>query len=101
MKKDPKLSRMRIAFPDPLYNALNELIPANEHNQFIVDVLNRELNRVRLMKVIEETCGVWTIENHPDLATPEDMDAYVRRMRESWMPRTWDGLAAEDENGNY
>jgi len=31
--------------------------------------------------------------------TVEDVNRYVRRLRETWMPRTWDEIVEEAERG--
>ncbi len=97
MQTEIHTSRMNIAFPDTMLMEFKELIPARKRNQFIVHLVEKELRRLRMLKAFEETSGAWLLEDHPELATDEDIDKYVRTMRGSAMPRTWDQLAAEGE----
>ena len=39
----------------------------------------------------------WTDEHHPDLMSVEDVDHYVRTLRESWMPHAWEESQTEAE----
>lgn len=41
------------------------------------------LRREKLMKALEESAGAWSDESHPDLATTEDIERYIRRIRGS------------------
>lgn len=95
MRTDVGTNRINIAFPEPLLIEFKELVPARKRNQFIVDAVNKEVRRLRLLKAIEDSAGAWSLEEHPDLATPEDIDAYVRKMRESWMPQFQDKQTIE------
>ncbi len=90
MQNGVNTSRMNIAFPNLILMEFKELIPARKRNQFIVDLIEKELQRLRLLQAIEESAGSWSAEDYPELATREDIDNYVRKMRESWMPRSWD-----------
>ena len=44
-------------------------------------------------RLLEEQA--WTDENHPDLKTTEDVDRYVRRLREFWMMCASDPIEAD------
>jgi len=53
-----------------------------------------------LEKALRESAGAWSDEDHPDLMTVEDVNRYIRRLRETSMPRTWDEIIAEaEQNG--
>ena len=41
--------------------------------------------RISLLTAIERSSGAWSDENHPELKTDEDIDRYVRQLRESWI----------------
>jgi hypothetical protein len=56
------------------------------------------LRRERQLTAIRESSDAWSDEDHPDLMTVEDVDRYVRRLRETWMPRSWDEIVAEAES---
>ena len=81
--------------PIKLLEELQRYFPNWQEEQFLLDLLERELRRARLQQAWNESAGAWSDEDHPDLKTAEDIEAYVRRIRETWMPRTWDEIAAE------
>jgi hypothetical protein len=78
---------------------LDAVVPEQDREQFIVEATENALRRERLRRVVADLREgpAWTDENHPDLMTVEDVDRHVRRLRESWMPRTWDEIAEEAE----
>ena len=94
--------RINVTFPATLLEELREYVPKRERNQFIVEATEKLLKRARLKNVLEglRKEPAWSDENHPDLMTVEDVDNYVRRMRETWMPRSWDEIVAEAEKND-
>jgi hypothetical protein len=91
--------RINVTFPTSLLEEIRRSIPGRERNRFIVEATEKELRRQRLLKALRESTGAWRDEDHPDLKTSEDADRYVRRLRETWIARTWDELA-EDARSN-
>lgn len=89
------LKRINITFPTSLLEELRAYIPRGERNEFIVEAIEKELRRIRLHQALRESAGAWSDEDHPDLMTVEDVNPYVRRLRETAMPRSWDEIAAE------
>ncbi len=94
-----KTKRVNVTFPESLLEEIQEYVPQRERNKFIVDLVEKELQRLRLHKAIHESAGAWSDEDHPDLMTVEDVNQYVRRLRETAMPRSWDEIA-EEAKGN-
>lgn len=93
------LKRINVTFPTSLLEELRRHIPVRERNRFIVEATEKELSRRRLVKALRESAGAWRDEDHPELQTPEDIDRYVRDLRETWMPRPWDEIARAERNG--
>lgn len=93
--------RINVTFPVSLLEELRRYVPRRERNRFIVEATEKELKRTRLRKVLEDLRRepAWSDEDHPDLMTVEDVNRYVRRLRETWMPRTWDEIAEEAKRG--
>ena len=91
--------RINVTLPAQLAKDLRELVPRGERNRFVVEATRKELKRAKLLHALEVSFGAWSDENHPDLMTDEDIDRYVRRLRESWMPRSWDEIEAEATRG--
>lgn len=93
--------RINVTFPTSLLEELREYVPRQARNRFIVEATERLLKQARLTKVLEDLRQepAWSDEDHPDLMTVEDVNRYVRRLRETAMPRSWDEIAAEaDQN---
>lgn len=93
------LKRINVTFPVPLLEELRRYVPRRERNKFIVEATEKELRRTRLLKALRESAGAWSDEDHPDLMTVEDVNRYVRRLRETWMPRSWDEIIEEAKRG--
>jgi hypothetical protein len=95
--------RINVTFPESVLNMLESVVPARKRNAFIVEATEEALRRERLGQVIEtlREKPAWSDEDHPDLMTVEDVDRYVRRLRETWMPRSWDEIAEEAERNAH
>ena len=91
--------RINVTFPISLLDDLRRIVPRRERNRFIVEATERELAKLRLMEALEESVGTWSGDDYPDLASSEDVDRFVRRVRESALPRSWDEIA-EDKRKN-
>lgn len=89
--------RINITFSADFLEELRRYIPRRKRNQFIVEAVEQEFRRLRFQKALRESAGAWSDEDHPDLMTIEDVDRYVRHLREASMPRTWEEIAAEAE----
>ena len=79
--------RVNVTFPVEVLESLEKLLAPRQRNRFIVDATARALQDARLDRslnaLLEEPA--WTDENHPDLMSVEDVDRYVRKLRESWL----------------
>ncbi|RMF30368.1 MAG: hypothetical protein D6759_12080 [Chloroflexi bacterium] len=91
------VKRINVTFPVSLLEELRRYVPPRERSRFIVQATEKELKRVKLRKVLEDLRRepAWSDEDHPDLMTIEDVNRYVRRLRETWMPRSWDEIIGE------
>jgi hypothetical protein len=96
-KTKPATTRINVSLPEPLLQELRELVPPRERNQFIVELIEREVKRLKVLKALELSFGAWSDEDHPDLMTVEDVDRYVRRLREGWVARSWEEIAEENQ----
>ena len=95
-----ELKRINVTFPLTLLEELREYVPQRERNKFIVETIEKELRSVRLQQVLRESAGAWSDEDHPDLMTVEDVNQYVRNLRETAMPRSWDEIAEEAQQND-
>ena len=60
-----------------LIEELCRVVPAHERSSFVESVLTRELKKRKLRKVLKKSYGAWKDENHPELATFEDVNLWV------------------------
>ncbi|MBI3959798.1 MAG: hypothetical protein HY328_13390 [Chloroflexi bacterium] len=77
-------TEIRVNFPAILLEELARRVPQRERDRFIVDSVERELRRLRLQAALQllRDEQAWTDANHPDLMTVDDVDVYVRALRE-------------------
>jgi hypothetical protein len=88
--------RLNVYLPCDVAEDLRRLVPAWERARFVSRVLRAELSRLKLLAAIEASAGAWRDEDHPDLATPADIDRWIQEGRTGL---NWDRLPGETENG--
>ena len=89
--------RLNVYLPRDVAEDLRRLVPARERARFVSRVLRAELSRLKLLAAIDASAGAWRDEDHPDLATPADIDRWIQEGRAGL---NWDHLSpGEPENG--
>ena len=73
--------RINVTLPTTLLEELDSLVPAGKRSQVIAKAVATYLSRLKVLAAIRETQGAWRDEDHPELATPEDVSAWVRALR--------------------
>jgi hypothetical protein len=96
MKIMAETKDIKLSLPVTLWEELQKLIPQWQQSQFWIELLNRELRRIRFEQAWRAAAGAWSDEAHPDLVTATDIDAHVRRLRETSLVRSWDEIIVED-----
>jgi hypothetical protein len=78
--------RFNVVFPAEVLKDLRTLVPPRKRGEFVVEATARELRRLRLRALSERLRKepAWKLEDHPDLATPDDIERWVDQMRASW-----------------
>jgi hypothetical protein len=76
--------RLNLYLTKSVANELRRLIPPRERTRFVEAVLKRELRRKNLKDALEASAGAWTDENHPELATFEDVDRWIEAGRKGF-----------------
>jgi len=76
--------RINVTFPEDLLRELDELAPPRKRSQIIVQATAEYVRKLKLLAAIKETSGAWDDASHPELATPEDIERWVRQMRGTW-----------------
>jgi hypothetical protein len=73
--------RMNLYITKPVMDDLRRLVPARERTRFVEEVLARELRKRKLKEALEKSYGAWKDEDHPELATAEDIDRWIEENR--------------------
>jgi len=73
--------RMNLYITKSIMDDLRRAIPARERTRFVEEVLARELRRRKLREALKKSYGAWKDENHPELATFEDVNRWVEEGR--------------------
>ena len=91
--------RINVTFPIKVLELVSAVVPPRERNRFIVKATEEAARRERLRKALRTAAGAWKLEDHPELATPEDADRWVRQLREyGHSSYDWNTQLAEDED---
>jgi hypothetical protein len=69
-----------------LVDELNQIIPFTERQQFVEEILARELRRRKLRIVLKKSYGAWKDEDHPELTSYEDVNSWVESIRKKDKP---------------
>ena len=69
------------SIPEDILDDLRKQIARRQQSRFVADALRKELKRLRLQSVLEESFGAWKDSDHPELA--EGVEEYVRKTRKS------------------
>lgn len=76
--------RININFPLRLLEELDRLAPPRKRSQIVVTATAEYVRRLKRLAAIKETAGAWNDESHPELATSEDVDRWLRQVRSAW-----------------
>jgi hypothetical protein len=81
---DTTTRRINATFPTTLLDDLERYVPPRKRNQVIVAATEAYVRKLKLLAVLKETAGAWDDASHPEMATPEDIDRWLRHIRSSW-----------------
>ena len=76
--------RINVIFPERLLQELDTLVPAGKRSEVIVEATAAYLARLKVLSALKATAGAWTTADHPELATPEDINRWLEELRSSW-----------------
>lgn len=71
--------RAHIILPQELLAEVDRLVGERGRNAFLVEVVQREIQRRNLLDALREAKGSWRNEDHAELA--EGSEAFVRGLR--------------------
>jgi hypothetical protein len=78
-----KIQRINISFPKKLVDELSSLVPPGKRSHLVVEATQKELQKIKRLKILAKTAGAWKDSNHPDLRTIGDVCNWVGRLRQS------------------
>jgi hypothetical protein len=78
-----KIQRINISFPKKLVDELSSLVPPGKRSRLVVEATQKELQKIKRLKTLAKTAGVWRDSSHPDLKTIGDVCNWVNRLRRS------------------
>ncbi len=76
--------RINVVFPARLLDQLDAFVPAGRRSEVIVEATAAYLSRLRVLGALRESAGAWSDADHPELATPQDVDRWLTELRASW-----------------
>lgn len=66
-----------------------------KESDVIVDTTEKKSRQIQLQAALRESAGAWSDEDYPDLMSVEDVNQYVRQLREANFARSWDEIAGK------
>jgi len=76
--------RLNLYLTKPVMDDLRRIIPARERTRFVEEILSRELRRRKLKEALKESAGAWEDEDHPEMATFEDVNRWIEEGRKGF-----------------
>ena len=80
VKARAKLRRIHITIPAQLLEQIDANVDQGNRSQFIVETVELELHRRRILAALEEMDGALADADIPDWETPESAAAWVRAL---------------------
>ncbi|MBV9158867.1 MAG: hypothetical protein JO097_21585 [Acidobacteriaceae bacterium] len=71
--------RAHILLPEELLAELDRLVGERSRSAFLIDLIERELQRRKLLAALREARGSWKAEDHPELERGSEV--FVERLR--------------------
>jgi hypothetical protein len=69
-----------IPIPQKITAGIDKIAGAKNRTHFIVEVLEREIQRREQLAALQDAAGCWKDENHPELA--DGSEAFIRDLRQ-------------------
>jgi metal-responsive CopG/Arc/MetJ family transcriptional regulator len=73
VKTSEDTRRINVTLSTALLEELDGLVPAGKRSEVIAEATAAYLSRLKVLAALKETQGVWRAEDHPEMATPEDV----------------------------
>ncbi len=76
--------KITVTLPRELIKRLDVRVPSRQRSRFIANAIESRLAIEEQLAALEETAGSWSDDNHPDMKSGEDIDRWLRDLRQSW-----------------
>ncbi|MBM4305744.1 MAG: hypothetical protein FJ123_03310 [Deltaproteobacteria bacterium] len=80
-------SKAYLVIPAEILEEVDKIVGKKRRSLFIAEATREKLEKERFLKILEETHGTWTDQNHPELRTNKDVERYIREKRQSHLKR--------------
>ena len=80
-KKGEPMKKTTVSLPAALLERLDAEVEGRKRSAFIAEAIEEKLERVETVRVIDETAGAWKDEDHPEMATEEDIERWLAELR--------------------
>jgi metal-responsive CopG/Arc/MetJ family transcriptional regulator len=80
-------TKAHLVIPHDLLEEVDQIAGKRKRSSFIAEATREKLERVRFLKILDETQGAWSDKNHPDLKTVRDMEQFISDKRKSYRKR--------------
>ncbi len=77
-----KTVKVSLTLPEELLRQIKSM--TGNVSAFVTEGTRQYVVRERLRSALELSAGAWSEENHPGLATLEDLEQYIDGIRSSW-----------------
>ncbi len=77
-----KKIRTNIIIPLDLAKEIKKVAGPRARSSFLVEAAWEKLERMKLTNALKESAGAWGSELHPELQTQEDINEWVRSLRQ-------------------
>ena len=71
-----------IRFPEYLLRELDQYVQKGKQSEFIIKATEQALLRLKQAKALKECCGIFAPEDYPEFRSREDIEAWVRNLRQ-------------------
>ena len=79
-----EIQKVTVSLPRSLLERLKERVPPGQRSSFMAEAVEERLALEEQLDAIEESAGCWKDEDHPELMTDEEIDAWLAELRRSW-----------------
>lgn len=90
-----KKIRTNVLIPVDLVEEIKRTVGDRKRSSFLVEAAWEKLERMKLAKALKQAAGAWSSEAHPELQTQDDVNEWVRSLRQEDKHRL-KGIGVED-----